>query len=534
MFTKPARLRPLRRPTTAAIAAALTAIALAQTATPAAAADRFWTCPPNYFTNPVCWSNPGPLQASDNLLIRPNGPIPVEVNFPGAAGVNTTQMVRTLTLNGAANSAKPTLYVSSGSLSLTTLTVGVDYGAAVRQTGGSVGIVGTQINQFSSYSLSGGSLSASANVSNMGVLDVSGTGRLLGRELVNSGSLSLTGANANIETETTQNYGVIRLTDATWSSPSGVVYNAAGAAIYGSNSSTPALVENKGNLVANSGTLALANYGPALANSGGIAVLNFAELSVPRGLVNAARGVIALNGVDAGSGPQAYLSNANTGATLINNGALGGAGFVLMPVEHQGDLRTNVGKTLTFSQSFSSAAGSTMASDGVLSFAGPASFHNGALISGAGASLFNGTLNLGDAGAAGRLRVDGDVSLRGMYFADILGTVAGAGYDQLAVGGKLTLAPGSVLRLGSGSFVAQAGQSFNLLDWDTLQGTFAQVDTSALQLAAGTALDLSRLYIDGTLAVVAVPEPATWALTIAGIVGLLARRRMGHQAWGQA
>jgi len=100
------------------------------------------------------------------------------------------------------------------------------------------------------------------------------------------------------------------------------------------------------------------------------------------------------------------------------------------------------------------------------------------------------------------------------------------------VGGQLTFAPGSILKLNSGSFVAQAGQRFNLFDWGTRQGNFLFVDAGGLRLADGATLDLSRLYVDGTVAV--VPEPATWALTIAGIVVLLARRPIGRQAQGQA
>ena len=534
MCTKPARPQTLRRPITAAIAASLATIALAQTATPAAAADRFWTCPPNYFTNPICWSNPGAVLTTDNLLIRPNGPIPVEVSFPGPPAANTTQTIRNLTLNGAPNSVAPTLNVTSGSLSFNTFRVGLDYGAVVGQTGGSVGGVSTQINQFSSYSLSGGTLKASATVANIGLLLVSGTGRVLARDLWNTGFLQLRGANASIETETTQNNGTIRLIDAKWSSPRGVVYNDVRGEISGSNSSTPPLPENKGLIQATAGTLALASYGPALANSGEIRIANSAQLSVPRGLVNAAGGVINLNGVDAGNGPQAYLSNANTSTTLSNNGTLQGAGFVLMPVEHQGRVSARAGGMLTFKQGFASAAGSAMVSDGVLNFAGPASFHNGALISGAGATWFNNTVNVGAAGAAGRMTVAGSVVLGNIYNADILGTLAGVGYDQLVVGGELALGQGSVLKLGSGSFVAQAGQSFKLFDWGTLQGVFLGVDASGMQLANGATLDMSRLYADGTLAVVAVPEPATWALTIAGIAGLLARRRRGRQAQSPA
>ena len=175
-----------------------------------------------------------------------------------------------------------------------------------------------------------------------------------------------------------------------------------------------------------------------------------------------------------------------------------------------------------------------MVAIGRLNFAGPTSVHNGAMISGPGNKTFRHKVDVGTAGAAGRLAVEGNVVRGNFYNADILGTDAGSGYDQLAVGGPLTLAPGSILKLNSGSLIAQAGQRFNLFDWGSLDGVFGSVDTSALQLVSGATLDLSRLYVDGTLAVVAVPEPANWALTIAGTLGLAVRRRRYRMTLAQA
>jgi len=90
----------------------------------------------------------------------------------------------------------------------------LDYGAVVGQTGGSVGGVSTQINQFSSYSLSGGTLTASATVANIGLLLVSGAGRALTTNLWNAGFVQISGANASVETGTTHNNGTIVLKNA--------------------------------------------------------------------------------------------------------------------------------------------------------------------------------------------------------------------------------------------------------------------------------------------------------------------------------
>jgi hypothetical protein len=94
------------------------------------------------------------------------------------------------------------------------------------------------------------------------------------------------------------------------------------------------------------------------------------------------------------------------------------------------------------------------------------------------------------------------------------------------VGDRLTL--GGTLQLSWwGGFEAQAGQRFDLFDWGSVSGSFAAIDLSAAALDPGLRWDTSRLYLDGSVAVAAVPEPQTWALMLAGLAaaGVAARRR---------
>ena len=60
-------------------------------------------------------------------------------------------------------------------------------------------------------------------------------------------------------------------------------------------------------------------------------------------------------------------------------------------------------------------------------------------------------------------------------------------------------------------------------------GTFSNIDATAFALAPGARLDMSNLYSTGTLAVVAVPEPATWLSLGAGLLLIGARARRWRQ-----
>lgn len=78
-------------------------------------------------------------------------------------------------------------------------------------------------------------------------------------------------------------------------------------------------------------------------------------------------------------------------------------------------------------------------------------------------------------------------------------------------------------------FVSAAGQHFDVLDWTTLEGSFGDVMLPGL--APGLVWDSSKLYVDGSLAVAAVPEPGESLMLLAGlgIIGVIVRRRGGRR-----
>lgn len=107
------------------------------------------------------------------------------------------------------------------------------------------------------------------------------------------------------------------------------------------------------------------------------------------------------------------------------------------------------------------------------------------------------------------------------------GLTPGSGYDKVIVAGLLTLGGGTLAVSEWNDFAPASGNVFDLLDWGSLSGSFSQVTLPTL--GDGLAWDTSRLYLDGTISVAAVPEPQAYAMVLAGL-GLLAfsTRRRKH------
>jgi probable HAF family extracellular repeat protein len=239
---------------------------------------------------------------------------------------------------------------------------------------------------------------------------------------------------------------------------------------------------------------------------GRILMGNGGRLTTTSGLLNSGQLLVGFGGAEV-FGPVVNLG----GGRIVLSGNANTTFYDTVEVRAAGELRVSAGATALFF--------------------GQVLQRTGAIFSGTGTKFYEGGLSVG---ASPGLGIDaGDVNFgAGNVFLVEMGGITACtaacesdevlknhSFDKYVVQGHLGL--GGTLKLVSwGSFVAQAGQSFDLLDWGSLNGRFDSVDVSGLALADGTVLDTSRLYVDGTVSVQAVPEPASWATLLAGLVGM--------------
>jgi hypothetical protein len=95
--------------------------------------------------------------------------------------------------------------------------------------------------------------------------------------------------------------------------------------------------------------------------------------------------------------------------------------------------------------------------------------------------------------------------------------------DEVNVSGSLTIGSGAQLNLTSipGAMTYVLGDSFDILDFGSISGTFAAVNTPAL--ASGLSWNLGSLYTSGSISV--IPESSSAILGLLSLGGLALRRR---------
>ncbi|MEO0631625.1 MAG: GC-type dockerin domain-anchored protein, partial [Planctomycetota bacterium] len=106
----------------------------------------------------------------------------------------------------------------------------------------------------------------------------------------------------------------------------------------------------------------------------------------------------------------------------------------------------------------------------------------------------------GRSGGTGLIAFDGPLSLGSTATTTIRlgGTSAGVDYDQLAVADVFNAA-GTIRFQSEGGFVPQPGDVFDVLEFGSVQGTFAAIEFDAT--LAGVGFETSDLLVDGTIRV---------------------------------
>nr|WP_316641236.1 PEP-CTERM sorting domain-containing protein [uncultured Roseateles sp.] len=413
--------------------------------------------------------------------------------------------------------------------------------------GGSLQLRSSNLSNQGFMTLAGASIAAfdaTSMLSNEASGTISGNG-VISAKFANQGSLIVDGGKLSIE-KSFANGGQILLSSPIASLSGGAIDNSGRIEGLGQIGN---VINNQGFVNAKGGTLTLA---AAVSNSGTLTVGRDATLRLSQGLqpntgkIQLAGGTLDNNGkalvnqatgVISGYGDLRSSALSNNGLVLLSGGVSAVYADVVANADSQIILSGNSNTTFYGKVEVKAGAELRVSEGSVATFAAEVKQRNGADVNGDGKMFFEGGLSIGNSPGYGYIQGSVSFASSNTYYAEIggvnacteLSCAAGAAlldssFDKLVVGGKLKL--GGTLTLTSwNGFVAQAGQSFDLLDWGSTSGSFKSIDASGFLHAAGTQLDYSQLYKTGEIRVTAVPEPESYALMLAGLSLLAWRRR---------
>lgn len=381
-----------------------------------------------------------------------------------------------------------------------------------------------------SMALAGGRVSGNGQLLNRGVLSGSG---IVSSAFHNSGTLAIGAGEQFTRTGSFTSDGLIELRGSSALLSASTVRNQGLLAGHGRVMSR-LVNEPAGRVVAEGGVLTLGdrvdNAGLMAAEAGGTLLLS-TGLMAQTGSLQLNGGTIDLNGTHlrndgliSGHGTLRAHSIDNAGRLWFSTGHAHVEGAVSHLAGAQ--IVVSGGGSATFQGAVTARAGSEIrVSEGsVAVFFGQVVQASGALFSGTGTRYFEGGLTVGDAPARGGAEGHVVLGSTSLYRAEIGGLEAGVGFDQFVVGGTLSFG-GTLQLVAWEGFEPEAGQRFDLFDWGSASGAFSAFDFGAAPLADGLLWDTSQLYVDGSLGVVAVPEPHSWALMALGLAALGARGR---------
>ncbi len=228
----------------------------------------------------------------------------------------------------------------------------------------------------------------------------------------------------------------------------------------------------------------------------------------------------------------AMSSVTNTG--LWNKAAAGTTTMLVPYVNNNGLINVSAG-TFEFAAGFTQNSGTLSVSNG-----GTMQFDSGlglgaGIIAGTGNIVGNVTSNavISPGASLGQLNFAGNLVLQGASFLvfDLGGTSRGTTYDSLSVSGTTSLGGYLVLNFANGfRSSVTASDSFTLLSASSVSGAFTNVASGA-RISTTDGLGSFQINYGGgglvtATSFVAIPEPSTWALLAAGLVGGTVIRRV--------
>ena len=475
--------------------------------------------------------------------------------FPAFDGRNSSTFNLTggtFTATGAATLASGALLnVNGGTFNAATLANAS--GATLRLASGTLSAT-TSVQNAGTFDLRGGTLSTAtlANQSGGTVTASAGSTSFLST-FQNFGTL--TGSGGNLALAAFTNAGAINWQSGALTAPS--IANSGTFALSGGTVTLSSGFTNTGGLRVTGGTLSTSSLG-----AGGFLDWQGGTIKLTSG--NLATGGTSFLGTDPTLGPGQTL-HLTAGATTIGSGHFVSVGptatLVTQGGTNSGQLFVTGGTLTSESGTFTNASGATLsATSATLTFQDGLENRgvlnvidttvNGAVHSPVGSSInaASGVTFTGPVSGAGNFTGGGLVTFQGAYspgdspalvqhagsvlfdtdsvlVMELGGLVRGTRYDALNVAGTLTFDGTLVLSLING-FNPTGGESFNLFDWGSANGSFRILDLP--ELDSGLSWDTSSLYTTGTVSVSvsAIPEPSTYA-AIFGVLamGVAALRR---------
>ena len=322
------------------------------------------------------------------------------------------------------------------------------------------------VETLGKLSVNGGVATATYGTYNYGTVDLGSGGQINGSFLSNSGTLQGSG----IVGEYVYNYGTVQTSNSQQMQFTGGISN------YGHIQAINAQMQFSGQV---SNTV----------------ILDQNNLPVQTGQIDVRNAQLEFNGGLSNQGHLNFTFGTSDVFGAINNVAAD-------PIGHTpgGQIIISGNSNVTFYDAvvqngdvFRISTGSTAIFFGPVSGAGA--------FTGGGAKIFEGGYSPGNSPAT--VSLDGPVTLgdTNTLKIELGGTTPGTQYDQVHVVGQFAL--GGALQISlinPGTFTPAAHEKFDILDWGTLNGTFASLSLPAL--ASPLAWNTSQLYTTGVLSII--------------------------------